>query len=298
MTIVIIGKNGQLGQALLASSPADNAVVALDRDALDLALTDQIAPRLIALTPSLIVNASAYTAVDKAESEPELAWRINAAAPAEMVRAARTTGARMIQVSTDFVFDGSARRPIAPDSPPRPLSIYGASKFGGEQAMSAEDLIIRTAWVHAAEGTNFVKTMLRMMAERDVVRVVADQQGSPTWATHLAQAVWDLAAVGASGIHHVTGSGGTSWFGFAQAIREAAIERGLLLPSCAAVEPIGSSDYPTPARRPDYSILDCASSVAAIRRPLPGWHDGLTAMLDELATQASGKRNAKDLSYG
>lgn len=298
MTIVITGKGGQLGRALLASAPADQAVVALDREALDLALTDQIAPRLIALNPALIVNAAAYTAVDKAESEPELAWRINAAAATEMARAAKQTGARMIQVSTDFVFDGSARRPIEPNSAPRPLNIYGASKLGGERAMSSEDLIIRTAWVHAAAGTNFVTTMLRLMAERDVLRVVADQEGSPTWATHLAEAIWDLAAVGAKGIHHVTGVGGVSWFGFAQAIREAAIERGLLSSACAVVEAISSSEYPTPARRPAYSILDCTSSVAAIGRPLPGWHDGLSAMLDELAAETSLSRNLKDLSHG
>lgn len=287
MTIVITGANGQLGRALLASAPESQSVVALDRDALDLTLTDQIAPRLIALNPTLILNAAAYTAVDKAESEPDHAWRVNATAVTEMALAARQTGARLIQISTDFVFDGSARRPIAPDSVPHPLNIYGASKLGGEQALSAEDLIVRTAWVHAATGSNFVKTMLRLMAEREVLRVVADQQGSPTWAMHLAQAIWDLSGAGARGIHHVTGAGGTSWFAFAQAIRDEAIERGLLSSACAAIKPIGSADYPTPARRPAYSILDCTSSIAAIGRPLPGWRDGLTAMLDDLVTQTS-----------
>ena len=298
MTIVITGKNGQLGRALLTSAPDGQTVIALDRDALDLALTEEIAPRLIALNPTLIVNAGAYTAVDKAESEPEMAWRINAAAVVEMAHAAKQTGARIIQVSTDFVFDGSAHQPIAPDSDPRPLSVYGTSKLEGERAVSAEDLIIRTAWVHSAEGNNFVKTMLRLMAERDVLRVVADQQGSPTWATHLAHAIWDLVAVDAKGIHHVTGAGDTSWFGFAEAIRAAAIERSLLPSSCATIEPISNTDYPTPARRPAYSVLDCTSTVAAIGRSLPNWYDGLTAMLNELAAQASDKQKTKDITHG
>lgn len=287
MTILVTGANGQLGRALLASAPERQTVVALDREMLDLAQTDQIAPRLIALNPTLIVNAAAYTAVDSAETEPDLAWAINARAVTEIARAARQAGARLIQVSTDFVFDGSACRPIAPDSAPHPINVYGASKLGGEQAVSVEDLIVRTAWVHAAAGTNFVKTMLRLMVERDVLRVVADQQGSPTWATHLAQAIWDLSEAGAKGVHHVTGAGSTSWFAFAEAIREEAIERGLLSVACAVVEPIDSADYPTPARRPAYSILDCTSSIAAIGRPLPGWRDGLTAMLGELAAQTS-----------
>ena len=287
MTIVITGANGQLGRALLASAPESQTVIALDRNTLDLALTDRIAPQLIALNPTMIINSAAYTAVDKAESEPDLAWRINATAVTEMARAARQTGARLIQISTDFVFDGSACRPIAPDSEPHPINVYGASKLGGEQAVTANDLIVRTAWVHAATGSNFVNTMLRLMGERDVLRVVADQQGSPTWATHLAQAVWDLSRAGSTGIHHVTGAGGTSWFAFAEAIRDEAIKCGLLSPACAVVEPIGSADYPTPARRPAYSILDCASSIAAIGRPLPGWRDGLSAMLGELAAQAS-----------
>ena len=283
MTIVIVGAQGQLGRALVQTAPTGCNFVAVDRQALDLAQREQILPALIALAPTMIINAAAYTAVDRAESEADLAWAINAKAVIEMAALARYTGAKLVHISTDFVFEGTAQEPILPEAVPNPLSVYGASKLGGERALSTDDLIVRTAWVHAATGGNFVNTMLRLMAEREVVRVVSDQHGGPTWASHLAKALWELCDVGATGIHHVTGQGATTWHEFAETIRAEAIVRGLLGVNAARVDAITSAEYPTAAKRPAYSVLDCASSEKLIGRRLSIWQDGLSAMLDEKA---------------
>ena len=295
MTILITGTGGQVGRALLATIPAGQTAIAVNRQIVDLAQTAQIRPSLLPFQPTLIINAAAYTAVDQAETDPETAWAVNATAVGELAKLARETNARLVQISTDFVFDGSATKPIQPDAQPMPMSVYGKSKLAGEQATGADDLIIRTSWVHAAVGSNFVNTMLRLMVEREELRVVDDQVGSPTWATHLAEAIWALIGADAAGVHHVTGQGAISWCEFARAIREEAVSRGMIPQTAAAITAIGSADYPTLAARPAYSVLDCSSSNELIGHPLPDWHVGLAAMLDERAALDLTK---KELSHG
>lgn len=281
MKILVTGANGQLGQALAAHMPAGADAVALDRAALDIGDGAAVEAAIAAIAPDLIVNAAAYTAVDKAESDAEAAWRVNAAGPGHLAAAAAGRRARFIHVSTDFVFDGAQGMPYRPDQPTAPLGVYGASKRAGEEAVLAAHpgaLIVRTAWVYGTSGHNFVRTMLRLMAERDEVRVVADQIGTPTYAAGLAQALWALDAAGATGIHHWTDSGAASWYDFAVAIQEEALALGLLARAVPVV-PIATSDYPTPARRPSYSILDKSSAVALVGAPAPHWRIHLRDML-------------------
>ncbi len=281
MTVVVTGANGQLGQALQASAPAGATLVPLGRADLDIGDSAAVGAKIAALAPTLIINAAAYTAVDKAQSDADAAHRINAQAPGHLAAAARASGAHFVHVSTDFVFDGAQGRPYAPDHATAPLGIYGASKLAGEAAVAAADpqaLIVRTAWVYGVTGANFVRTMLRLMAERDEVRVVADQIGTPTYAASLAEAIWALVAAGASGIHHWTDSGAASWYDFAVAIQEEALAIGLL-DRIVPVTPIATADYPTPARRPSYSVLDKRSSIALIGHGAPHWRVNLRHML-------------------
>lgn len=282
MKVLITGAKGQLGRALQAEAPTGVELVALDRAGLDLADGGTIAAALDRHQPDLILNAAAYTAVDKAETEPELAEAINAAAPGFLAAWAARSGARLVHVSTDFVFDGRRSRAYPPDAPVCPLGIYGASKAAGErvvQEVLPQALIVRTAWVYGAGGRNFVSTMLRLMRERGAVRVVADQIGTPTHARSLARALWALAVAGTRGIHHFTDAGAASWYDFAVAIAEEGLALGLL-DAMAAVEPIASEDYPTPAVRPAFSVLDCASAWAVTGKPAH-WRQELRMMLKE-----------------
>ncbi len=270
MRLLVTGGTGQLGRALAAAAGAAGATVIAPARA-DFDITDRAAgARLIAgAQPDLIVNAAAYTAVDRAESEPELAMRVNGEAPGWLAAAARAAGARFVHVSTDFVFDGSRSSPYPPDAAPAPLGAYGRSKRAGEEAVRAADpgaLIVRTAWVYAAGGQNFVRTMLRLMAERDAVRVVADQIGTPTHAASLARAILGLADRGATGIFHWTDAGAASWYDFAVAIAEEARACGLLARAVPVI-PIRTIDYPTPARRPSYSVLDSFAAQAVLGPP-------------------------------
>jgi len=281
---MITGAGGQLGQALRTSGPAGADIVALDRAGLDIGDAGAVATQVARIGPDLIINAAAYTAVDRAESEAAPAWRINAAGAGHLAAAAAAGQARFVHVSTDFVFDGSGGGPYRPDHPTAPLGVYGASKRAGEEAVLAAcpgALIVRTAWVYGAAGHNFVRTMLRLMAERDAVRVVADQIGTPTYAPGLARAIWALDAAGATGIHHWTDSGVASWYDFAVAIQEEALAMGLL-DRAVPVMPIATADYPTPARRPLYSVLDKASAVALVGAPAPHWRVHLRDMLGEI----------------
>ena len=281
MKVLVTGAGGQLGQALQASAPEGARIVALGHSALDVGDADAVAATISGHEPDLVINAAAYTAVDKAESDTETANRINAVAPGLLAAASRAAGARFVHVSTDFVFDGSSGSPYAPDHPTAPLGVYGAGKLAGEQAAFAADpsvLIVRTAWVYGVTGHNFVRTMLRLMAERDEVKVVADQIGTPTYAASLAQALWDLSATGASGIHHWTDSGAASWYDFAVAIQEEALAIGLL-GRTVPVLPIATRDYPTPARRPSYSVLDKSAAIAIVGSAPPHWRVNLRHML-------------------
>jgi len=283
---LVTGAGGQLGRALQATAPAGVDLTALDRAALDIGDAPAVAARVYAIAPDLIINAAAYTAVDKAESDGAAARRINAEAPGRLATAAAAIGARFIHVSTDFVFDGTSGAPYRPDHPTAPLGVYGATKLAGEQAVQATHptaLIVRTAWVYGDTGHNFVRTMLRLMAERDEVRVVADQIGTPTYATGLARALWALDAAGATGIHHWTDSGAASWYDFAVAIQEEALGLGLLARAVPVV-PIATSAYPTPARRPSYSVLDKSAAVALVGGPAPHWRVHLREMLGVIKT--------------
>lgn len=286
MKALITGAGGQLGQALLASVPDGVQAVALDRAALDIGDADAVQAAVAKMRPDLLVNAAAYTAVDKAESEPDAAYRINAQGPGHLAAAAQAHGVRFIHVSTDFVFAGDHASPYAPDHLAAPIGVYGASKRAGEEAVLAAHpaaLIVRTAWVYGVTGHNFVRTMLRLMAQRDEVRVVADQIGTPTFAGSLAEALWALDEARARGVQHWTDSGVASWYDFAVAIQEEALALGML-DHVAQVLPIATSDYPTPARRPAYSVLDKSSAIALIGHATPHWRVNLRKMLKEIRT--------------
>jgi len=283
MKALILGANGQVGGALAATAPAGATIISCGRAECDIADPDAIASVIDRVRPDLVFNAAGYTAVDKAESEPEVAHRLNAVAPGLVAGAARRAGARTVQLSTDFVFDGRAGSPRGPADPVGPESVYARTKLEGEQRAAAADpdaLIVRTAWVYAARGSNFVNTMLRLMKERDTLYVVADQIGTPTWAKSLAGALWSLAAAGAKGVFHYTDAGVASWYDFAVAIEEEA-RAAALIPRPVAVVPIATQDFPTAARRPAYSVLDKQAAWALIGRAAPHWRVNLRASLEE-----------------
>jgi dTDP-4-dehydrorhamnose reductase len=280
---LIVGGKGQLGRGLAATAPAGVEIVAHDIDTLDITNRDAVDALVDNLKPDIVLNAAAYTTVDKAESDEAAAHAVNATAVGLLADATRTVGARFVHVSTDFVFDGTAGVPYAPDAQPKPLSVYGRTKLAGELLAGDRALIVRTAWVYAPTGNNFVRTMLRLMSERPEVRVVADQIGTPTYAPGLAAALWTLAGRGVTGVHHYTDAGAASWYDFAVAIQEEALASGLLT-TAVPIIPIATADYPTPARRPFYSVLDKASTFAALGGPTPHWRTNLRTMLNEIKT--------------
>ena len=285
MKALVTGAGGQLATELMAAPPDGWTVEEISEVELDIRDFTAVREAVKRSSPDLIVNAAAYTAVDRAEAEPEIAWAVNRDGAENLARAAVEAGARFAHVSTDFVFDGEASRAYRPDDPPAPLGVYGASKRGGEiavQAAAPDSLIVRTAWVYSPHGGNFLKTMLRLMAERDEVRVVADQIGTPTSATTLAEALWGLCLARAEGVHHHTDAGVASWYDFAQAIGEDAYAEGLLARE-PRVLPIRTEDYPTPARRPAFSVLDKSSTWALLGRPSPHWRFAMREVLRRLA---------------
>jgi dTDP-4-dehydrorhamnose reductase len=289
MKVLVLGGAGQVARAVVAHAPKGLDLRSIDRRALD--ITDEAALGAVieADRPDWIVNGAAYTAVDRAESEPDLAVAINDAAVGSMARSASRSGARLLHLSTDFVFDGAANRAYRPDDPTHPQSVYASSKLGGErQALeSGGAIVLRTAWVYASSGRNFALTMLRLMREKPEIRVVADQIGTPTWATSIAQAIWALIEGSARpGIYHWTDLGVASWYDFAVAIQEEAMVRGLLTRAIPIV-PITTAEYPTPARRPAFSVLDTAATRALVHFPVHHWRHQLRAMLDELKGEAS-----------
>lgn len=302
--ILLIGSGGQVGQELQQTLSAVGAVTAISREALDLTRLDQIRATIRQVEPDLIVNAAAYTAVDKAESESELANLINGDAPTVMAEEAAQHGAALIHISTDYVFDGSKNIPYVESDPPNPLGAYGRSKLLGEfgiQRVSTDApelryVILRTAWVYGASGKgNFVKTMLRLGTEREEVRVVADQVGTPTGAVDIARAIatlspcfldpaLDRATGSPNGIYHFTNSGITSWYDFAVAIFEEAAAIGFPL-KLQRVVPITTAEYPTPTQRPAYSALAWQKIAAILQSHPPHWRQGLRQMLTQLYAQ-------------
>lgn len=298
MRVVLTGADGQLGQCLRsawqASALANSAhLIPLTRSDLDVANAAQVETVLDSLAPSVVINAAAYTAVDKAESEPQLAEAINAQGPENLACwAAASTDAALVHVSTDFVFDGAATSPYRESAATAPLGVYGASKREGEQrvlvALEHRSVILRTSWLYSEHGANFVKTMLRLMAERESLSVVNDQIGSPTSAHSLAAVILALVAqrlsggASVSGLLHWSDGGAISWFDFAVEIQRQALELGLLSKPCA-LRSIPSSDYPTPARRPAYSVLDRSRVLSAVDMPQSAWQSQLTLVLTALA---------------
>jgi dTDP-4-dehydrorhamnose reductase len=283
MRALILGATGQVGRALAAAAPAGAQIVALDRAACDIGDAGQIERAVSDAAPDILFNAAGYTAVDKAEEDGDSATRLNAAAPGLIAAAARRAGARTVHLSTDFVFDGRSSRPYRPDDATAPLSVYGRTKLDGEHAAAAADpdvLIVRTAWVYAPSGGNFVNTMLRLMRERDPVEVIADQVGTPTRAASLAHALWALAAAGASGVYHYTDAGVASWYDFAVAIAEEGAAAGLLA-APATVLPIAASARPSAAARPAFSVLDKSATWSLLGQASPHWRTNLRASLRE-----------------
>ncbi|PFH10691.1 dTDP-4-dehydrorhamnose reductase [Collimonas sp. PA-H2] len=286
MKILLTGKTGQVGFELERSLQGLGEVIALDRSQMDLANLVQVRDVIREIKPALIINPAAYTAVDKAESEPDLAQRINADAPAVMAEEARKLGAGMIHYSTDYVFDGAKTTPYTEDDATCPINVYGKTKLAGEQAIQAADipyLILRTSWVYGMHGKNFLLTVLRLAQEREELRIVADQHGSPTWSRTIADTtahiVAQLRSEGAhkfldklqsrSGLYHLTARGQTTWHGFTKTIIDhPSVTRKPL------VIPIATQEYPLPAKRPGNSVLNCQRLINAFC-DLPTWDQAL-----------------------
>jgi dTDP-4-dehydrorhamnose reductase len=299
MKILLLGANGQVGFELARALAPLGEIVAATRDgargtlAADLARPASLAGALDAVGADLVVNAAAYTAVDRAEDEVALADRVNHVAVAEIAAWAAAEGARVIHYSTDYVFDGTATRPYREDAPTAPLGVYGETKLDGENALrasGARHLIVRTAWVYAARGHNFLRTMLRLSRERDELRIVADQIGAPTPARLIADATAAMLRpwlgdedARRDGTYHVVSAGECSWFDFASAIVEGAAARGML-ERRPRVLPIATADYPTRARRPAYSVLDTSKAAQAFGLQFADWRAGLESVLDQVAT--------------
>ncbi len=281
MKFLVFGRTGQVAQALReAALPRKASLVAMGREAADLSIPGAVAEAIAKHQPDVVMNAAAYTAVDQAETERELATAVNAAAPAEMAAAAAAIGAPFIHLSTDYVFDGTSDRPYVETDATGPLQVYGASKLAGEEAVSRAGgayAILRTSWVFSPHGRNFVKTMLRLGAERPEISVVADQFGKPTPAAAIAAAMIKVALAlrddpARSGIYHFAGDNETNWADFA---RETFSAAGL----SALVRDIATSDYPTPAKRPAYSTLNCAAIGSAFGVTPPDWRAALREVI-------------------
>jgi dTDP-4-dehydrorhamnose reductase len=295
MRILLLGKNGQVGWELQRSLAPLGELIALDRHSTDycgdLSQPDAIAQTVKTLKPTVIVNAAAYTAVDKAETETELAYTINAKAPEALAQAAKQTGAWLVHYSTDYVFNGSGNQAWQETDAVAPLSVYGQSKLAGEQAIQAAEglhLIFRTSWVYAARGNNFAKTMLRLAKERDQLSVINDQIGAPTGAELLADVTAHAIRSGLkqpelSGLYHLAAAGETSWYNYARYVLDYARQRGIELKTAEnAISPIPTSAYPTPAQRPLNSRLNIEKLQNQFDLKIPDWQLGVERMLAEV----------------
>jgi dTDP-4-dehydrorhamnose reductase len=283
MKVLVLG-GGQIAKAVGAAAPAEHEVAIRTHADLDIVDPSALARALAEVRADWIVNAAAYTAVDLAEDEAAQAVAVNDTAVASIASAAAREGSRLLHLSTDFVFDGESRRAYLPTDRTNPLSVYGASKLGGESHVvaSGAGIVLRTSWVYAASGRNFVLTMLRLMREKDQINVVSDQIGAPTWAASAAAAIWGLIGVAAApGIYHWTDMGVASWYDFAVAIQDEALARGLVS-RAIPIMPIHSGEYPTRAQRPSFSVLDSALTRSLIHAPARHWRHNLRMMLDEL----------------
>jgi len=298
--ILLTGKNGQVGFELQRTLAPLGAVIALDVEDIDLSSADAIRKKVREIKPQIIVNAAAYTAVDRAESEPDLAMKVNGIAPGVLAEEAKRLGALMVHYSTDYVFDGTQDGPYTETETPNPLSVYGRSKLAGDQAIQAAGVphyIFRTSWVYAARGQNFVRTMLRLGRERSELRIVDDQVGAPTWARFIAEATAQVLrqlgdgskAIGdRSGIYNLTATGAISWFGFASAIfAEARARLGMSPPKLI---PITTAEFPLPARRPANSCLENSKLTRTFGLTPPDWKTMLTACMRDMKAEPGNER--------
>jgi dTDP-4-dehydrorhamnose reductase len=285
MKVLLLGQHGQVSQELQRTLQGTSELTVLGHVQLDLAQPELIRQHVLRLRPALIINAAAHTAVDQAESEPERAFAINATAPGILAEAAAELGAPLLHYSTDYVFDGRKAEPYCESDATHPLSVYGHSKLAGEQAIQAVGgmhLVLRTSWVYSLHGKNFLLTMQRLLQERENLSVVDDQIGAPTWAGTIAQATaqlveqWRSGQAGPWGVYHLSAQGETSWFGFASAIAAHLRSQGK---SVAALQPIPSSAYPTPAQRPLNSRLACDRLQQDWQIQLPNWQTALEQCL-------------------
>lgn len=286
--ILVIGKIGQVGWELNRTMATMGDLVSVDYPEVDLTKEESVRACVEKASPNVIVNSVAYTAVDKAESDTDRAWKLNATGPAILAEEAKRRGALLVHYSTDYVYDGTKREAYVEEDPIAPLSVYGKSKAAADAAIMAsgcQHLIFRLCWVYGARGQNFMRTMMRLAAERDQLRVVADQVGSPTWSRMIAEAttlavrqvLGDSNREKYNGVYHLAASGHTSWHGFAQAIVD-------MMPAeskkCAVVQPITTAEYPTPARRPERSVMSCAKLERVFGLKLPGWRESLERVLE------------------
>ena len=289
------GANGQLGSELQASCPENVTLIATDCDTLDLVDANSIRTALANYHPDVVINAAAYTAVDKAEIDVERAYAVNHLAVLQLAQAITSINESclkpvyLLHISTDFVFDGSKSCPYQATDTTKPLGVYGASKLAGEQAIQQycpSAAIVRTSWLYSVYGHNFVKTILRLLNERDSLSVVADQIGAPTWTKTLAETLWTLAIKQPSGIFHCSDNGVASWYDFAVAIQEEAFALGLIK-NMIPIKPLPSEGYPTPAQRPSFSVLDKRDTEILLDSTLPHWRTSLRSMLTELKQKST-----------
>lgn len=286
MKILITGAKGQLGYELQHSCPAQHELILTDVDNLDITNPHSIDLVLDHYQPEIIINGAAYTAVDKAESEPNLADKINHLAVEYLANAAKKRSIKLIQISTDFIFDGTQALPYAVDAKANPLSVYGETKWRGEEAVRqvlSDYLIIRTSWLYSVHGHNFVKTMLKLMATKESLNVIYDQIGTPTWASTLAQTIWTAIEQNTTGTMHCSDQGVASWYDFAVAIQSEALTLGLL-EKTIPIRPIRTESYPTPAKRPAFSLMDKALTESTLGIALPHWQTSLKNMLIQYRT--------------
>lgn len=290
MRVLITGARGQVGHELMRLAPAEFEVRGLDSAALDITSPEQVMSAVTQFQPELIINAAAYTAVDKAESDIERAWAVNHRGVANLAAAAENLSIPVFHISTDYVFSGDAGTPYRESDETNPSGVYGASKLAGEEALAAacsRYLVLRTSWVFGVHGNNFVKTMLRLGGERDSLSIVADQQGGPTSAASIAAALWQLAEIYQIrqqlpwGLYHFSGSPHCTWFDFAEEIFHQAESLGLLQ-HCPQLLPIATADYPTPAQRPAWSVMDCTKLSVNLGINPPNWKEDLRLVLTEL----------------
>lgn len=288
--VLITGAAGQVGSELVKLAPVGFEVVGYKSSELDITNAQQVQQIVAEQAPALIINAAAYTAVDKAESDAQRAYAVNETGVKNLAEAALSLGIPVFHISTDYVFDGTATEPYKETDPVGPTGVYGASKLAGEQALAnsgVKHIILRTSWVFGAEGNNFVKTMLRLGKERDTLGVVADQHGCPTSAASIAKVLWQLAQKYVAentlpwGIYHFSNTPATTWYGFACEIFKQAVAAGVL-EKAPVVNPIKTSDYPTPAKRPAWSVMNCSNLVNLLGSAVPGWQQELSAVLHQL----------------